>query len=84
MMSSLFSGVFGLVVLVGIFWLCREIFCWYWKFNKMVELAEAQRMELVAIKGLLERLVDQSTGQSKGQSTGQGTGQGTATAAGPE
>jgi hypothetical protein len=67
MLGGLSSGVFGLLVLVGIFWLCRELFCWYWKFSRMVELAENQRAELVAIKGLLRQLVDQGRGQGKAE-----------------
>lgn len=59
MLGTLASGLFGLAVIVGIFWLCREIFCWYWKFNRMVELAELQRLELIAIKGLLKQMVAQ-------------------------
>ena len=27
-------------VLVGIFFLCRELFCWFWKINRRVELLE--------------------------------------------
>jgi hypothetical protein len=34
--------VIGLIVIVGIFLICRELICWYWKINKMVKLMEAQ------------------------------------------
>lgn len=67
--GSMFGGavfaIIALVVTAGIFWLCRELFCWYWKFNKMVEFAELQRLELIAIKGLLKKLVAQ--GEAKAE-----------------
>ena len=34
-----FLGVLiGLIVLVLIFIICREIFCWYWKINEITDL----------------------------------------------
>ncbi len=30
--------VIGLIVLVLIFIICREIFCWYWKINEITDL----------------------------------------------
>jgi len=69
MLGGLVPGLFGLLVLFGIFWLCRELFCWYWKFNRMVELAEAQRQDIAAIRGLLARLVE-----DKGGAPGVGAG----------
>jgi hypothetical protein len=32
------GGFIALVVLVAIFLICREIFCWYWKINLRVAL----------------------------------------------
>lgn len=58
MNENVFIGV-TLVVLAVLFFVCRELFCWYWKFNRMVELNELQRRELVEIKGLLTKLVAQ-------------------------
>ena len=34
-----FGGVIiGLVVLILVFIICREIFCWYWKINEITDL----------------------------------------------
>jgi len=35
-----------LFVFVGIFLVCREIMCWYWKQNKIVELLEEIKEKL--------------------------------------
>lgn len=31
----------GLAVLIGLFLLLREFWCWYWKLNRVVELLES-------------------------------------------
>ncbi len=33
--GAIFGGIIGLAILVGVFWLCREIFCWYWKISEI-------------------------------------------------
>ena len=38
--SSYLSFFIFLLILIGLFFLCREILCWYWKINKMVENQE--------------------------------------------
>ena len=47
-MDSQFLGalLITLVVFVGIFLLCREFFCWYWKINE--HLAERKRGNAIA------------------------------------
>ncbi|HVN90370.1 MAG TPA: hypothetical protein VMT61_11200 [Candidatus Binataceae bacterium] len=35
------SGIIGLLVVIVIFLLIREVVCWYWKINRMVELLES-------------------------------------------
>ena len=32
--------IIAIAILAGIFLLCRELLCWYWKVNKMVENQE--------------------------------------------
>lgn len=39
--SSLTQVIVGLLVLIVIFLAIREIVCWYWKINRMVELLES-------------------------------------------
>lgn len=34
-------ALLALVIAVVIFLVLREIFCWYWKINRMVELLES-------------------------------------------
>ncbi|MEK7187362.1 MAG: hypothetical protein AAB691_00770 [Patescibacteria group bacterium] len=43
--------VLGLAFFLVVFMLMREIFCWYWKINRIVDL--------------LEKLVEQKTGQKE-------------------
>lgn len=37
---SYLSFFIFLLILIGLFFLCREILCWYWKVNKMVQNQE--------------------------------------------
>lgn len=36
-MENLYFVVIGLIVAIGVFLLCRELMCWYWKINKHLE-----------------------------------------------
>lgn len=36
-MENLYLGIVGIFVVIGIFFLCRELMCWYWKINKHLE-----------------------------------------------
>lgn len=45
-----------LLVLLGIFLLCRELNCWYWKINRRIELLEEQNNSLKTIIEKLERI----------------------------
>lgn len=40
-MGSVAAVVVALVLVVGIFFICRELICWYWKINEAVELLKA-------------------------------------------
>ncbi len=46
--------LFLLALLVFIFFICREIFCWYWKLNDIKELLSELVSTLKEIKGRLE------------------------------
>jgi hypothetical protein len=46
-MEEIIGGiVIGLVILIVVFLLCREIVCWYWKINISVKLMEEQNQLL--------------------------------------
>lgn len=47
-------GFIWLLAVIGIFFLCRELMCWYWKINKSIENQE--RIIL-----LLEQLVNKQS-----------------------
>lgn len=51
-MGNMPIGLIWLLAIIGIFFLCREIMCWYWKINKSI--ANQER-----IIELLETLVKQ-------------------------
>lgn len=38
--------IIGLVIIIGILWICREIVCWYWKINDNIKLLTEIRDEL--------------------------------------
>ena len=40
--ESLIGFFIGIGVTLIVFLICREIICWYWKINKIVELLERQ------------------------------------------
>ncbi|WP_229058502.1 hypothetical protein [Parabacteroides leei] len=52
-MENMPIGLIWLLAIIGVFFLCREIMCWYWKINKSI--ANQER-----IIELLETLVKQS------------------------
>ena len=29
-------GIIWLLAIIGVFFLCRELLCWYWKINKSI------------------------------------------------
>jgi hypothetical protein len=39
--NPLVDAVIALVIVVVIFLMFRELVCWYWKINRMVELLES-------------------------------------------
>ena len=41
-----------IIVLVGIFFACRELMCWYYKINKIISLMEEQNSLLKHQMGL--------------------------------
>ena len=43
---SLTGALAALFIAIIIFLTCREIFCWYWKINKSVDLMEKILAEL--------------------------------------
>lgn len=63
-MENMPIGLIWLLAIIGVFFLCREIMCWYWKINKSI--ANQER-----IIELLETLVKQGqvTIKSKNKDT---------------
>lgn len=45
----------GLAVLIGVFFMLREVFTWYWKINRRVEIQEKQLQTLLEIYKLLKK-----------------------------
>ena len=63
----MFIGFIGLLVIIGIFFLCRELMCWYWKINQSLENQEK-------MISLLQQLVDKKPISLNGNSTTVRTG----------
>lgn len=40
------AHIIVIAVVMAVFLVCREIFCWYWKMNRTVELLEKILIEL--------------------------------------
>lgn len=58
--ASFIAIIIVLAVMVGIFILCRELFCWYWKVNKMVQNQD----EIIR---LLKKIADEKQSNSNTQ-----------------
>jgi len=44
--GSVGTIVIIIAVFIGIFFLCRELICWYYKINRLVALTEEQKQLL--------------------------------------
>lgn len=58
-MEQTFAIIIGLSIAILIFFALRELWCWYWKLNKIVENQERQTKVLLAIGTVLERIEQQ-------------------------
>ncbi|MEI7423284.1 MAG: hypothetical protein WCK18_14360 [Prolixibacteraceae bacterium] len=38
--SAIGGIVLGIVIVVGLFFLLRELFCWYWKINQLIKIQQ--------------------------------------------
>ena len=47
--------IMGLIILIDLFLILREVACWYWKINERIELQQRQN-------ALLERLLSRQEG----------------------
>jgi hypothetical protein len=62
------SGILiALLILAVVFFILREMFCWYWKINRLVDLQEKQNALLEKLSGQLSRSV--SPDKDKAQSS---------------
>jgi len=50
------SVLITLLIIIVIFLILREIVCWYWKINRIVDLQEKQN---ILLEKLVARLVDE-------------------------
>ncbi len=48
--ETLIGSLIGLLIVLVVFLICREVVCWYWKLNKIVELLEEQNKLLTSLK----------------------------------
>ena len=46
---NLYALLFALLITILVFFLFRELFCWYWKINRSIELQENILKELQKI-----------------------------------
>ncbi len=37
------ASLIGVLIFIGIFLLCREVMCWYWKVNEAIEILKEIR-----------------------------------------
>ena len=44
--DHIFVGLFATGILIFLFFVLREIFCWYWKVNAQIEILEEILTEL--------------------------------------
>lgn len=51
---DLINVLVALAIMIVIFLVCREIVCWYWKLNKVVQLQEDQSATLKSILAALQ------------------------------
>jgi hypothetical protein len=51
--SPIVMAILGIVVVIILFFLLRELFCWYWKINSIVDLLEKQNKLLFNIQNQL-------------------------------
>ena len=57
-MGDIVVIIIGIIVgVIIVFLICREIVCWYWKINKMVELMEEQNEYLKKYIGKQNKLL---------------------------
>lgn len=67
-MEEIIGGiVIGLVILIVVFLLCREIVCWYWKINIAVKLMEEQNQllrKIVSSNLDIKRALTKTSGDS--------------------
>ncbi len=66
-MDAFAAVIVVLVIFAVVFMLCREIFCWYWKFNTMVEQGKRQNELLEDVCAILRRIADATERQTSKQ-----------------
>ncbi len=43
------SGIFGIAVIIGVFLVCRQFVCWYFKLSEIADLLREQKNLLTQI-----------------------------------
>ncbi|PQA78920.1 hypothetical protein [Rhodoferax sp. TS-BS-61-7] len=50
--------VIGIAVVIGLFWIGRELLCWYWKINESLAMLTEVRTLMARSVKAQERIVD--------------------------
>lgn len=54
----IFMIVIGIAVFIGIMFLLRELFCWYWKINQMTSSQDATVLLLTKLNKKIEHQIE--------------------------
>jgi len=57
-MSGINTLMLFMAITIGVFLICRELICWYWKVNRMVELSELRLSETKRTNERLDALFE--------------------------
>ncbi|NLD74499.1 MAG: hypothetical protein GX649_17500 [Chloroflexi bacterium] len=57
------GGIISILIAIGVFFILRELVCWYWKLNELVRLQEAQLTALKAISEDIRTLLHGNEGK---------------------
>jgi len=60
-------GIIGTILLIGfaIFMVLRELFCWYWKINRIMEVLEEIRDRLPKTEATEAEIIESVSQESK-------------------
>jgi len=53
------SPIFMLIILIGIFLVCREVMCWYWKIGEIIKLLQKNVDQTAHTNSLLTAILEE-------------------------